>query len=63
MNRTNPRQVDQSPLELLSEEIFVKEFGVQPTHIARAPGRVNQIGEHIDYHDQQVFPMAIQREA
>ena len=63
MNRTNPPQVDQSPLELLSEEIFVKEFGVQPTHIARAPGRVNLIGEHIDYHDLPVFPMAIQREA
>jgi galactokinase len=54
--------VDRSPLELVSGEAFFKEFGVQPTHFARAPGRVTLIGEHIDYHDLPVFPMAIQRQ-
>ncbi|HEX9692513.1 MAG TPA: galactokinase [Gemmatimonadales bacterium] len=37
-------------------------YGVSPTLRVRAPGRVNLIGEHIDYNGLAVFPMAIQRE-
>jgi len=43
-------------------EAFTALFGAAPTHVVRAPGRVNLIGEHIDYHDLPVLPMAIDRE-
>ena len=38
---------------------FAAEFGHAPTLIARAPGRVNLIGEHTDYNDGFVLPAAI----
>jgi galactokinase len=41
---------------------FRAEFGNEPTVIARAPGRVNLIGEHTDYTGLAVMPMAIDRE-
>jgi galactokinase len=42
---------------------FARAFGgARPTHVARAPGRVNLIGEHVDYAGLPVLPMAIQRE-
>ncbi|MBD3181194.1 galactokinase, partial [Candidatus Poribacteria bacterium] len=40
---------------------FEKHMGGKPTIIARAPGRVNLIGEHTDYNDGFVFPIAIDR--
>ena len=41
---------------------YRKTFGDNPTHAAAAPGRVNLIGEHTDYNDGFVLPMAIQRQ-
>lgn len=40
---------------------FANRFGTPPDIIARAPGRVNLIGEHTDYNDGFVLPMAIDR--
>ncbi|RDB29227.1 Galactokinase [Hypsizygus marmoreus] len=45
----------------LAEE-FQKRFGRKPAYIARAPGRVNLIGEHIDYALFGVLPAAIERD-
>ncbi len=42
-------------------ERFEETWGRAPTHVVRAPGRVNVIGEHIDYCGLSVLPMAIQR--
>ena len=42
-------------------EQFKKAYGRAPQWIAAAPGRVNVIGEHTDYNDGFVFPMAIDR--
>ena len=41
-------------------EDFTTLFGVNPDLVASAPGRVNLIGEHIDYSDGFVLPFAIQ---
>lgn len=41
---------------------FVESFRTQPQVFARAPGRVNILGEHVDYNDGVVLPMAIDRE-
>jgi galactokinase len=41
--------------------IFQDKFGSAPAHVARAPGRVNLLGEHVDYNDGFVLPAAIDR--
>ncbi|MCS7089866.1 MAG: galactokinase [Verrucomicrobiota bacterium] len=40
---------------------FEQHYGQAPRWIAGAPGRVNLIGEHTDYNDGYVFPMALER--
>lgn len=65
-------EVVESLREIYSKEIteryeyiaerFFHEFGIWPTFFARAPGRVNIIGEHIDYSGYPVLPMALERD-
>ena len=43
------------------EDEFRHRFGEAPAFLVRAPGRVNLIGEHTDYNDGFVLPMAIDR--
>jgi galactokinase len=42
-------------------QLFTRCFGHQPRWIVAAPGRVNLIGEHTDYNEGFVLPMAIRR--
>lgn len=44
-------------------EQFAAAFGAPPALVARAPGRVNLIGEHTDYNDGYVLPCAISVES
>ncbi len=45
-----------------ADAVFRDLFGRPPVLAAAAPGRVNLIGEHVDYCDGFVLPMAIERE-
>jgi galactokinase len=54
-NRSNPR------IEALIDS-FRKTFGEAPALVARAPGRVNIIGEHTDYNEGFVLPIAIDKD-
>lgn len=41
---------------------YREAFGQEPDLVVRAPGRVNLIGEHTDYNDGFVLPLAIDRD-
>jgi galactokinase len=43
------------------EAAFAQRYGAPPAFVVRAPGRVNLIGEHTDYNDGFVMPLAIDR--
>jgi len=40
---------------------FFRQFAASPNVVVAAPGRVNLMGEHIDYNDGFCLPMAIER--
>jgi galactokinase len=44
---------------MLTEDAFQRRFGRPAQHVVRAPGRVNLIGEHVDYNDGFVMPVAL----
>jgi galactokinase len=50
-------------LESRVRTAFAERFGASAPYVVRAPGRVNVIGEHTDYNDGFVLPMAIDRAA
>ncbi len=45
----------------LAKEHFVKWFEEAPEYIFLSPGRINIIGEHVDYNDGFVLPAAINK--
>ncbi|MEM1444712.1 MAG: galactokinase [Planctomycetota bacterium] len=64
MSRPAPPTADSHTAEQLrrAAEAFAEHFDGPPSHAAAAPGRVNLIGEHTDYNDGFVLPMAIDRQ-
>ncbi len=53
-------QLDKRTQQILDG--FDAHFEGKPTHLAIAPGRVNLIGEHTDYNDGFVLPVALDRD-
>ena len=43
-------------------DAFQQHFGTPPTHLSSGPGRVNLIGEHTDYNEGFVLPVALKRD-
>ncbi|MDE0316918.1 MAG: galactokinase [Candidatus Poribacteria bacterium] len=52
---------EKSVLSNKLQQEFNRRFGHPPDFIVSAPGRVNLIGEHTDYNDGFVFPVAIDK--
>jgi galactokinase len=49
------------PCPLVVRQAFERHFQTAPSFVVRAPGRVNLIGEHTDYNEGFVLPLAIDR--
>ena len=57
--RSGPEIADPTARALAVRKQFHDRFGDEPARIVRGPGRVNLIGEHTDYNDGFVLPLAI----
>src|SRR2546428_12703430 len=57
-----PPPADNAPFKEQFHRLFGPGRGTERVHVVRAPGRVNLIGEHTDYNDGFVLPMAIEPE-
>ncbi len=53
------KPVDATPPVQHITALFEQRFAVTPTRVIRSPGRVNLIGDHTDYNDGFVLPLAI----
>lgn len=53
--------LDATPRERAAQGLL-RAFGREAAHLARAPARVNLIGEHTDYNEGYAMPCAIDRE-
>jgi galactokinase len=62
-SQANNRRAALKDLIAKTIETYKKQFGKDNPVIAKAPGRVNLIGEHTDYNDGFVFPVAIDKAA
>ena len=47
-------------LKARAAQLFAERFGAAPDGVRFAPGRVNLIGEHVDYNEGLVLPMPVQ---
>ncbi|XP_070809503.1 N-acetylgalactosamine kinase [Pituophis catenifer annectens] len=54
--------MEEEPRLLKLKKMFISKFKTTPKFYVRAPGRVNLIGEHIDYCGYAVLPMAIDQD-
>jgi galactokinase len=61
MTEPTPRLAPAEAVAVDAGRAFVARFGRRPRWLVVAPGRVNLIGEHTDYNDGFVLPMAIDR--
>jgi len=62
LGRVAPSPVQARSAVARALEAFARRYGGRPGVLARAPGRVNLVGEHVDYSDGHVLPVAIDRD-
>jgi len=61
VHSNNSPRMEVEALKTLASARYGEQYGHAPSIIVAAPGRVNLIGEHTDYNDGFVLPVAIDR--